>query len=470
MKQVDMFEWKLQKDMKRKLNGIAGSFQRLSGSLRGFTQMGDIQEAEQLQEVFEEVSLRLCSQCEDCSRCWEKEEEESSRAVRALIEQACQEGGISEESGELFLEHCLKKSLMLQELNGGVHRLRQGRAWKNKLLESREAVAGQLTEMARIVGEFAGNLDQKGVRFWSLPRSFYLKLWMKQIHARQLMMLECRDGSLELHMTARCRKGRCMTTREASLLLSCLLGEKLIPSEDSRNVIGREYADYVFREDANFQVITGVARAPRADSRISGDSFSFLYPEGDEVIMLLADGMGSGEAACRESERVIDLLEQFLEAGFHEEAAVRLINSMLVLRTENYMLSTMDICVLHLTTGVCDFLKAGAAATFLLRKDWLESISSTTLPAGILSAVDCDTRQKKLYDGEYVIMLSDGVLDGENGEEFISEALSAVVGNNPQELANAILDAAMLRENYQPKDDMTVLVAGLFHRAPAHLP
>ncbi len=209
--------------------------------------------------------------------------------------------------------------------------------------------------------------------------------------------------------------------------------------------------------------MTGVARAVRADSRVSGDNFSFLYPEGGEVIMLLSDGMGSGEAACRESERVIELLEQFLEAGFKEEAAMRLINSMLVLRTENTMFSTMDITVLHLTTGMCDFMKAGAAATFILRGDWMESISSTTLPAGMLSCVSYDVKQKKLYEGDYVIMVSDGVAESD-GEEFIARALSGSVGGNPQEIANVILEAAMKREDYQPKDDMTVLVAGLSKR------
>ena len=46
--------------------------------------------------------------------------------------------------------------------------------------------------------------------------------------------------------------------------------------------------------------------------------------------------------------------------------------------------------------------------------------------------------------------------------EFLKEALGSLKSNNPQELANAILDAAMVRENYQPKDDMTVLVMGFW--------
>ncbi len=142
---------------------------------------------------------------------------------------------------------------------------------------------------------------------------------------------------------------------------------------------------------------------------------------------------------------------------------MRLINSMLVLRTENNMFSTMDITVLHLATGMCDFMKAGAAATFILRGDWMESISSTTLPAGMLSCVSYDMKQKKLYEGDYVIMVSDGIVESD-GQEFITRAISGAESKSPQEVANVILEAAMQRENYQPRDDMTVLVAGLTKR------
>lgn len=465
MKRDDVIEWKMQNDMKRRLNGIAGSFQRLSGSISNFADIGTELKRETLNGVFDEVSMKLCADCVDCQKCWVEEEIASSTKVAELLDAVQMDGGLSEEIKDRYFSHCRNRHRMFDELGQGLYQLKQGMLWRNRLNESREAVADQLTEMARIVGEFAGNLEQGGNRVWQLPKSITMRLWMKNIRARQLLMLERGDGSLEVHLTARCRKGHCMTTREAAMILSCLVGQRLIPCEDSKNVIGKDYTDYVFREDANFQVITGVARAARADSRISGDNFSFLYPEGDEVVMLLSDGMGSGELACRESERVIELLEQFLEAGFKEEAAMKLINSMLVLRADNTLFTTMDVCVLHLTTGVCDFMKAGAAATYILRGDWMESIHSTTLPAGVLASVSYDVKQKKLYDGDYVIMLSDGVLEsGEGGEEFLMQALSKAESKSPQELANIILEAALTREQYCPKDDMTVLVAGLSRR------
>lgn len=463
MKRDHVVEWKMQNEVKRRLSGIAGAFERLSGSISGFAAPWTGMEQEQLEQMFDDISMPICGRCRECDRCWGREKERSCMATKRLLDIIQETGGMPENKAVEYLGYCTKREELATALQRGLKQLRQGIVWRNRINESREAVADQLTEMARIVGEFAGNLEQEGNKVWELPRSVYTRLWLKQICAKKMLLMERGDGSVELHLSARCRRGRCMTTREAAMILSYILGERLVPGETSRHVIGKEYSDYVFREDANFQVMTGVARAARADSRVSGDNFSFLYPEGGEVIMLLSDGMGSGESACRESERVIELLEQFLEAGFKEEAAMRLINSMLVLRTENTMFSTMDITVLHLATGMCDFMKAGAAATFILRGDWMESISSTTLPAGMLSCISYDTKQKKLYEGDYVIMVSDGIAESD-GEQFIAQALQEAESENPQQIANAILEAAMQRENYRPKDDMTVLVAGLFRR------
>ena len=45
--------------------------------------------------------------------------------------------------------------------------------------------------------------------------------------------------------------------------------------------------------------------------------------------MCLSDGMGSGIEACRESESIVDTLEQLVEAGFSGETAAKMVNSVL---------------------------------------------------------------------------------------------------------------------------------------------
>ena len=58
-------------------------------------------------------------------------------------------------------------------------------------------------------------------------------------------------------------------------------------------------------------------------------------------------------------------------------------NSSMVLKADNQMLQQL-ICVINLFTGISEFVKIGAATTFIKRDNWVETISSTTLPIGML--------------------------------------------------------------------------------------
>ena len=78
-------------------------------------------------------------------------------------------------------------------------------------------------------------------------------------------------------------------------------------------------------------MLYGVARLTREKEKVSGDNYICRQEDGGKFVMCLSDGMGSGMDACRESEIVVELLEQFLESGFSQEAAARMVNSALVL-------------------------------------------------------------------------------------------------------------------------------------------
>ena len=52
----------------------------------------------------------------------------------------------------------------------------------------------------------------------------------------------------------------------------------------------------------------------------------------------------------------------------------------------------------------------------------METVSSTSLAAGLVQELDFENTTKKFYDGDYLIMVTDGVLDAlpeENAEEVI---------------------------------------------------
>ena len=142
-----------------------------------------------------------------------------------------------------------------------------------------------------------------------------------------------------------------------------------------------------------------------------------------------------------------------------------MINSVLALRAEQKMFATLDISRINLYSGTSEFIKIGGAATYLMRGDWLECVEAKTLPIGMVQKVDYDFLVKKLYDGDCIIMMSDGVLDmipEEKRVEFLKKIIAGESSKNPQVIAGRILNASLLVQNFEPQDDMTVLVCSIF--------
>ena len=200
---------------------------------------------------------------------------------------------------------------------------------------------------------------------------------------------------------------------------------------------------------------------------VSGDNYTCAAEEDGQFFICLSDGMGSGLEACRESESIVDTLEQLVEAGFSGETAARMVNSVLNLKTRNGRFSTVDISMVDLYSGMCRFLKAGAATTFIKRSQWVEAISSTSLALGLVQQADFESATKKLYEGDFLIMITDGVLDAlpqENPEELMKEIIMETGATAAQELSRGILERVLTYSEYKATDDMTVLAAGLWRK------
>ena len=113
-------------------------------------------------------------------------------------------------------------------------------------------------------------------------------------------------------------------------------------------------------------------------------------------------------------------------------------------------------------------MKAGAATTFIKRSEWVETITSTSLAVGLLQQTDYEVLAKKLYPGDYLIMVTDGVLDAlpfEQEEETMKEIIMTTRNRNPKEMGRIILERVMSFNHYRAMDDMTVLVAGMWNNS-----
>ena len=103
--------------------------------------------------------------------------------------------------------------------------------------------------------------------------------------------------------------------------------------------------------------------------------------------------------------------------------------------------------------------------TFLRTKDGVEHIRSESLPLGVIQRQQSEKETRQLESGDVVVMVSDGILDAlPAGEQ--EHLLDLMIGgsplDNPEELANYILDKVLELAAGKAGDDMTVLVAGIW--------
>lgn len=339
--------------------------------------------------------------------------------------------------------------------------------WERQLSEQRSVFARQLQEMSRMLSDIAS--QERNVEKISEKKYRQLVREMKTegIMTGYLFYIRAEDGHRQYSIQMRTIKSVSISSEDVAGLLSVLLDMRLVPHRNCAFFLSQEWGTYLFQEEPSYHVLTGTAKAIKQFETVSGDCFeSFEYGEGS-VAILLSDGMGAGEGALKSSSMVVDLMQRFLEAGFSVEAAMRLVNGVLLTGGMEHNTSTIDCCNVDLYQGICHFCKVGAAPSYLKRDNLVEQISSRNLPLGLVEEPESESVTRYLEDGDYIILLSDGVVDAMNqgiGEAALPEIISRFQSRNPSELANDILGYVLRQCKGEVRDDMTVLVTGFWER------
>jgi len=290
----------------------------------------------------------------------------------------------------------------------------------------------------------------------------------KEIAVERVMVLEKNKRYFVTIIHKPCY-GNKICTKEIIPAVSSVLGRNMVSENMGCNISRKDRGCILkLREEQKYKLITGAARIAKGDNKVSGDCYSILEIKDGQMLLALSDGMGTGKKANKESTASIELLEEFLESGFDKDISIKLINSVLVLKSLDESFSTLDMCVIDLYEGYAEFIKIGAVATFIKKDKIIDTIHSTSLPVGIFNNVDMEISKRKLKENDLIVMITDGVIDSNENlvekEKWVENILKNYKGGTPQEIANYILKKAKENSGDYVKDDMTVLVAKLWEK------
>ena len=451
----------------------AHSLKQLSRTFLGLEEKKKAFSNEEIEEMFTRVREKVCGKCEKCGWCWGENFVHTYQMGYEVLSAVDHYGNeLNTETKRKLMQRCIMAPRFLREMLEGFHDARQNIIWVNRIARSRESCAIQMDTFADMIENTTRELENSIFTDERLEKRITAVLKKKGLRVLYTYFFMNGEGKYEIHVTVRSIRKQKVTVKEVVSAVSECVGRKFILPGDSARMIGSEYMTVVCVEGPSFYIMHGTARIGKDCDRISGDNFALMEMPGGKYAVALSDGMGSGETACRESTLVIELLEELLSAGFPEKTAIQMINTTLVIGREEIHYSTVDMTVFDLYSGECEVIKAGASSTFIKKKDSVEHLSSTSLPIGVMNHIEIDSVKRQLEDGDFVIMVTDGVLDAlPVGEQDI--LLETIIQGseiaNPKEMAHHVLEQVLAWTGKEPADDMTVMAVGIWRDNSLHL-
>lgn len=406
----------------------------------------------------------VCRKCPKYRECYGSKQKETIGEVASILDQAYQCSGVDGRmASSEFRKNCVFFQPFMEEISWLFRLIYQNIYWEQRYDELKQIMCRQLDEQRLFMKECRIHM-QKGEEIRG-RRKIALKNLFFRNGLRFISGREYTDASGLLQLTIQvCPM---FGAKKTELVKNCL--EEYYGRFFYKNIEGnwlRPGENRIsFIEENSFHVLFGQKCCNKRGEDVCGDTFSFTNFGRKRAVMLLSDGMGTGKKAYEDSRRLIETFEDLLEAGISEEFALEMIQDALLFQ-DRKAFSTIDAAVISLKTGVLKLLKAGGMATFIRHKNSVERVVPMALPPGCRINQKFDLKYKKLYDGDMVIMVSDGMLEFENMPEIpfrMESLIEKIKTNNAQVFANELIEAVpILEDGYD--DDRTVLVASIWEK------
>lgn len=437
---------------------------------KSFSQSGHFHEtAEREVDLFlSGITEKTCQTCFKKEQCWAYQFDETYKLMKDILEDADQGAdALSPHLAKELEQYCFRPARVEAEIRSQLTYYRANKKLKQQMRESRTIVADQLEGVSKVMQDFAAEMKREEETHISQEEKITTAIESFGMEITDISVFSVQKGAIDIEMTLPHSKVHGESEKIIAPILSDLLNEYIIVVDEQQDGSG---VRSVFRSAKAFRVVTGLAHAAKGGGLISGDSFSAIEIGTGKFALAISDGMGNGGRAHDESSATISLLKQILQSGIEETVAVKSINSILSLRTNDEVFSTLDLAIIDLQDARTVFLKVGSSPSFIKRGSQVIKVEAGNVPIGILQQLEVETVHEQLKSGDLLITMSDGVFEGpefiENADVWMKRKIKSIETNDPQTFADLLMDEVMRAQSNEIRDDMTLCVARVEHNVP----
>ncbi|RCW41404.1 stage II sporulation protein E [Paenibacillus prosopidis] len=417
------------------------------------------------------VAERSCSSCHRQHACWEDKFFHTYKMMTDMMTTVEEDIIPSpKEMPRAWSAHCVKSSQVLMDMRQQYELYQNNMHWKKQIYDSRQLVADQLQGVSQVMEDLAEEIKREGQTLHLQEEQIREAVEGLGLSIQGIDIVSLEEGNVDIEVYHAFGKGYDECRKIIAPLLSDILGEHIAVKSELPPTKNGEPTLVAFGSAKQYEVETGIAGAAKGGDLLSGDSFSMVELGNGKFAVAISDGMGNGERARQESSAALSILQQLLQSGMDEKLAVKSVNSVLLLRSSDEVFATVDLAIVDLYTAQTTFMKIGSTPSFIKRGNEVIPVTANNLPIGILQDIEVDFVSMQMQSGDTLVMMSDGIYDAPghavNKELWMKRIISELETDNPQEMADALLEKVVRHHDGEIMDDMTVLVA----RIDKHLP
>ncbi|MDC3417916.1 stage II sporulation protein E [Aquibacillus salsiterrae] len=416
------------------------------------------------------VTEKTCQTCFKKEWCWAQNFDKTYDMMTNLKQDLEDNRNPNKVTQSSFENHCVKSKKVLDTMRQELSFFEANRKLKKQVSESRRFVADQLLGVSQVMGDFANEILKERENHEQQEVEIVAALNHMGIELEKLDIYSLEKGNIDIEMNLTFYNYHGEGPKLIAPMLSDILKETVVVKEEEISPVPNGYCYLSFGSAKKYVVETGVSHAAKGGGLVSGDSYSTIELGAGKYAMAISDGMGNGERAHEESAETLRLLQQILQSGIQEQVAIKSINSILSLRTSDEIFSTLDLAMIDLHNAAVRFLKIGSTPSFIKRGNKIIKVEASNLPIGIIQEFDVEVVNEQLKAGDLLIMMSDGIFEGpkniENVDMWLKRKIKEVESEDPQDMADLLLEEVVRTRAGEIEDDMTVLVAKIEKNNP----
>lgn len=450
----------------KKIEKFAEMFSQLASSFQEITTITKFEQNEQINHFINQIIKTNCQTCWKRKKCWEENFFQTYCLMTELMTIIEEKNDFSKKDIPTnYKNYCIKNEQIAFQLVEIYESYEEHLYWKKQLEESRYLVSNQLFGVSKVMKDFACEIKKEDKELRIQEEQIHRALEMLGLSIIQVNILKLEEGNVEIEVMQPSCQGKEKCIKIVAPLISEVIGENIIVKNKDCNFEKDGVCKASLKSAKNYEIKTGYAGAAKDGKWLSGDSFTTIELGNGKYAVALSDGMGNGERAQKESKATLELLQQLLQTGFDKTFSVKTINSVLLLRSQEEIFSTIDLGIIDLFNGYTEFLKVGASPSFIKRGKEVFVVKASNLPIGIIQNIDIESKEFELMKGDLLIMITDGIYDSPkhipNKEVWMKRIIQDIETDSPQEFADLILEKVVRNKSGEINDDMTVLVSTL---------